>query len=197
LAAVNKVTGFISGKISWAKVLGDPVINYNKDGREWTFEVEPDEAGIQFILKQGLADRIKGKGYNIGTKGQHAERAPFLQFKKPELNRDGEKNHPLRIYDENDVAWDPVLNDDGKPTNLIGNESGVDVKLDIRDYGVGKKKGVYPVAIRVTDHVPYESVSEFGGMEREAPAPKAKKAKKDTFKEDFGIEPDFDDVPFD
>lgn len=182
--ASTKATAFVTGKLSWAKILGDPVVNYNKDGREWTFELEPNEAGIQTFLKHGLEDRIKGKGYNIGTKGQHADRAPFLQFKKPELNRDGEPNQPIRIYNEDDEAWDQK--------SLIGNGSTADVKLDIRDYGVGKKKGVYPAAIRITDHVQYEQ-NEFGGMDAEKDSDAPKKTKKDMVNKDFGLD---DEIPF-
>jgi len=156
--ASSKVTVFIKGTIAWAKVLGEPVLNYNKDGKEWTFEVEPDEAGLQKILQNGLADRVKGGGYNIGTKGQHKDRNPFLQLKRTELNKDGEPNIPIRIYDNENNPWDS--------SKLIGNGSSADVKIDIRDYGAGKKKGVYPVAIRITNHIPYES-SEFGGMDGE------------------------------
>lgn len=180
LALVNKTTLFITGKLSWCKILGEPVPNFNKDGREWTFEVEPNEAGIQKLLKAGLADRIKGAGYNIGTKGQHKDRPPFIQLKKTELSKDGNPNTPIRIYDADQNEWD-------KET-LIGNGSIGDVKLDVRNYGAGKKLGVYPVAIRVTEHVPYES-SEFGALdEEEGRAP----AKKDTFREDFGLD---DEIP--
>jgi hypothetical protein len=186
LAAVNKVTAFISGKLSWAKVLGEPVPNFNKDGREWTFEIEPNEKGLQLLIKNGLTDRIKGAGYNIGTKGQHKDRNPFIILKKSELTKDGDKNAPIRIYDVDDVDWDPKLNDKGVPTNLIGNLSEGDVKLDIRDYGVGKKKGIYPIAIRVTGHVPYES-SEFGAMESDVKAPAV-----DTFRRDFDLD---DEIP--
>lgn len=182
MAAVNKATVFISGKLHWAKVLGAPVMNYNKDGREWTFELEPNEAGLQTLIKQGLTDRIKGNGYNIGTKGQHKERTPFIPLKKSELNKDGNPNPPIRIYDADDTEWDT--------TKLIGNASGGDVKLDIRDYGPGKKKGVYPVAIRVTDLIEYQS-SEFGGMDADAGKP-AKAKKADDFNKDFGLD---DDMP--
>lgn len=186
MAATNRATIFISGKLSWAKVLGDPVPNYNKDAREWTFELEPDEKGLQVMIKQGLTDRIKGQGYNIGTKGQHKERTPFIQLKKTELNKEGKPNTPIRIYDEDDETWDS--------NTLIGNGSSADVKLDIRDYGIGKKKGIYPVAIRVTDLVEYQS-SEFGGMDKEEDEgfKPSKKSKKDTFKEDFGLD---DEIPF-
>lgn len=179
MAAVNKATVFLTGKLSWVKVLGDPVLNFNKDGREWTFEFEPNEKGLQALIKQGLTDRIKGQGYNIGTKGQHKERPPFVQLKKSELSKDGNPNTPIRVYDDNDADWDR--------DTMIGNGSEGDVKLDIRDYGVGKKKGMYPVAIRVTNHIPYES-SEFGAMDTgDRPA-----KPRDTFREDFGLD---DEIP--
>ncbi len=192
--ASTKVIAFISGKLNWAKVLGAPVTNYNKDGREWTFELEPNEAGIQTILKNGLEDRIKGKGYFKGQKGQYAEREPFIILKRTEFDKEGEANKPIRVYDADDKAWDPMLDDKGNVTNLIGNGSAADVKVDIRDYGVGKKKGFYPAAIRVTDHVEYEGGGEFGGMaEDDAPAPAKGKGKKDAVNKDFGLD---DEIPF-
>ena len=30
----------IRGKTSFAKILGDPMLNYNKDGREWKMDLE-------------------------------------------------------------------------------------------------------------------------------------------------------------
>lgn len=193
--ASTKVIAFISGKLNWAKVLGDPVQNYEKNGREWTFELELDEAAIQTIIKNGLEDRIKGKGYFVGQKKQYAEREPFIMLKRTEFSKDGEKNKPIRIYDADDVAWDPQFDEQGKATNLIGNGSAADVKLDIRDYGAGKKKGIYPAAVRVTDHVEYEGGGEFGGMqEADAPAPNKGKNKKDAVNKDFGLD---DEIPFD
>lgn len=200
MATVNKTTIFISGKIMWAKVLGAPVLNYSKDGRQWSFEVELDEKSLQTLIKNGLADRIKGKGYKLGTKGQHKDREPFIQFRKTEFNKDGKSNDPIRIYDVEDNKWDPKFNDQGQPTNLIGNESLGDVKLSVRDYGVGKMLGVYPDAIRITEHVEYEGGgSEFDAYDDDGddgakPAKKAKAAKKSSsFEQDFDMD---DDVPF-
>lgn len=185
----KKTTAFIKGKINWAKVLGDPVPNYDGNAREWSFEVEPDEAGIKKLVDLGFADRIKGKGFFIGKKGQYAERTPYIRLKKSELMKDGTPNKPIRIYDGNDDAWDQ--------NEKIGNGSGVDVKLDIRDYGPGKIAGIYPAAIRVTDLIEYTG-GDFGGMDADdhdeaAPAKGAKGKKKDAFKEDFGLD---DEIPF-
>lgn len=168
----------MTGKIYWAKILGDPVLNYNKDGREWTFEFEPDEAGVEALKKHKLTDRLKDK---------QEGRPKYLVLKRAELNREGDKNKPIRIYDLEENEWDQE--------KLLGNGSVVDVKLDIRDYGVGKKKGIYPVAIRIRDHVEY-TASEFGKY-NEAPAKQTKVEEESQFKKDFGLPEDLDDdLPF-
>lgn len=175
MPAVNKSVEFMSGTFYWAKVLGQPRPNYGGDAREWTFEFEPDEEGVALLKKHKLTDRLKDK---------YDDRGPFLTLRKGELNFQGDPNPPIRVYNEDNEAWDEGT--------LIGNGSKGHVKVDIRDYGPGKKKGVYPVAIRITELVPYVS-SEFGAMDKNEadeaankPAPKTKNKK---------LELD-DDIPF-
>lgn len=184
MAAVNKATVFLTGTVYWAKVIGAPRPNYGGDAREWTFEFEPDEEGLKILKQHKLTDRLKDK---------YEDRGRFLVLRKAELNRDGNPNPPIRLYDGEDNEWDR--------TKLIGNGSKADVKLDIRDYGVGKKKGVYPVAIRITDLVTYQS-SEFGGMDKADAAPAQrgtsnKSAKQSSFEQDFGLANDDldDEIP--
>ena len=188
--AAQKAVEFLSGKLYWAKIVGDPRPNYGGDAREWAFEFEPNEEGLAILKKHKLTDRLKDK---------YDDRGKFITLKKSEFNRDGEPNKPIRIYDSEDNEWE-----EGK---LIGNASDADVKLDIRDYGVGKKKGVYPVAVRVTKLVSFQS-SEFGGMNKPAevaenddmeaaPAPKVKS--KAPAKPKFDVPNDElldDEVPF-
>ena len=50
---------------------------------------------------------------------------------------------------------------------LIGNGSVVDVQFSVRDYGPGKKRGVYPRVIRVLDHVPYEGSGGLSAVSEE------------------------------
>lgn len=175
--AAKKTVIFLTGKLYWAKVLGPATPKFNpEEGKAWTFEIEPNAAGLDALMANGLADRIKGKGFAIGQKGQHKDREPFIVLKKDERAKDGSPNDPIRVYDAENAPWDA--------SKLIGNESIADVKVDIRDYGVGKKKGIYPVAIRVKEHVPYVA-SEFGGMDDDdTPAP-TKGRKKSTVAEDF------------
>jgi len=180
--ATSKSTVFMSGEVYWAKVLGNPRPNYNGDAREWSFEFEPDEHGIAKLKQHKLTDRLKDKYEDQG-------RGKFIVLRRTEFSKDGNPNTPIRIYDGEGNEWDK--------TKLLGNKTKVDVKLDIRDYGPGKKKGVYPVAIRVKELVPYQS-SEFGGMDREATeeveVTEKPPKRKDTFKQDFDLD---DDVPFD
>lgn len=184
MPANNKATLFLSGKIYWAKVTGDPVPNYGGDAREWTFEFEPDAEGLKQLKAHKLTDRLKDK--------ENPDRK-VLVLKQSEFRKDGKPNKHIRIYDVDDEEWNMET--------LIGNGSDADAKLDVRDYGVGKKKGVYPAAIRVTELVKYQS-SEFGGMDKGGkPAAKKDKAPpKDDFKKDFGLAEDDEDlddeVPF-
>jgi len=171
---------FAKGKIYWAKIVGERALvpNYDQDGREWTFEFEPEDPS--FLKSHRLLDRLKdpmayalrlrekGEDEKAETAASFAEgRKDYLLIRKPELTKDGSANEPFRIYKEDNKPWDE---------RLIGNGSSVDVKLDIRDWGVGKKKSIYAAAIRVTDLVAYES-DEFAGMDSPAAAKKATKAK--------------------
>ena len=149
-------TVFVSGTIYWAKILGKPVLNYDGDGKEWTYQFVPDD--INFLKEHGLLDRLKeDKKGNI--EGQ------FLNLKKPELDSEGNKNDPIRVYDADNQVWDTE--------KLIGNGSKVDVKLTIADWGRTKKKSIWTAAIRVTDYVPYTS-NEFAGMGTPPPPVKSK-----------------------
>ena len=171
----SKKVVFVRGKLYWAKIIGDPRPNYGGDAREWTFEFEPDEEGLATFKENKITDRLKDK---------YEDRGKYITLRKPEFNKEGEPNRPIRVLKQDGTTeWG---------TDLLGNGTVADVKLDIRDYGPGKKLGIYPVAIRIVDHVEYAS-NEFAPLEEVAP--KAGKAKaKDTFKEDFGLDDDVDEV---
>lgn len=190
---------FATGKIYWAKIVGERALvpNYDQDGREWTFEFEPDDPS--FLKEHRLLDRLKdpmayalrlrekGEDEKAEVAASHAEgRKDYLLIRKPELTKDGAANEPFRIYDEDNKPWGEE--------RLIGNGSTVDVKLDIRDWGVGKKKSIYAAAIRVTDLVPYES-DEFAGMDNAKPAKKVTKAKAPTKAKEDAFDDLDDELP--
>src|SRR5690606_1896820 len=146
-------------------------------------EFEPDEKGVAILKQHKLTDRLKDK---------YEDRGPFLVLRKSEFNKDGNPNPPLRVYDNEDNEWDR--------SKLIGNGSSADVKLDIRDYGPGKKRGICPVAIRISDRIVYQS-AEFSGMDKaedeaDKGAPAPAKARKAAAKPKFDDEDLNDDIPF-
>lgn len=168
-------TVFMRGKIYWAKIFGEPRPNYGGDAREWTFEFEPDEDGLALLKKMKLSDRLKDK---------YEDRGRFITLKQREFNSQGEKNKHIRVYDENDEPWDDK--------KLLGNATVVDLKINVVDYGPGKKAGIYPRAIRVRDLVEYQA-SEFAPVPADEKKAKPEKIKTDDFKKDFGLEDDLDD----
>lgn len=178
----DRKTVFVTGKVYWAKIVGDKALvqNYERDGREWTVELVPDDT--TFLKENKLLDRLKDK-----EDAKNPDKGAFIILKKPEFDKEGEKNEPFRIYDgtgEEQVAWDD---------RLIGNGSSVDAKLQIVDWGPGKKKSIYLIALRVTDLVPYVS-NEFGAMDDNRPAKKP--AKKPTKASTAELDDLDDDVPF-
>lgn len=179
--AENATTVYVTGYVYWPKIVGEKALhnNYENTGREWSYEFEPDD--VTFLKDHKLLDRLKDK-----EDERNPDKGPYLNLRKPEFTRNGDKNDPIRIYNENDEPWDESV--------LIGNRSRVDAKLRIVDYGKGKKKGIYTTALRVTELVPYQS-NEFGGMNKEESKPKAKAGGKT--KTAAAILDDLDDdIPF-
>lgn len=152
---VDYTTVFVEGTVYWPKVIGAPRMNYEGDGREWSLDFVPDDT--DFLKEHNLLDRLKEARDPIPS--------DYIRLRKKELNKDGDKQEPIRVY-----------NSDGEPwgTDLLGNRTRVVMKITIADYGRGKKKGIYPTAIRVEEHVPFVS-DEFGGFTKGS-------AKRDEFK---------------
>lgn len=156
----SKEIHYLRGPIHWAKVLGDPVDNYDKNGREWTFDVSLSTDGVRQIKL------IKVNGQPVkNIKNRDDDRGDFVQFKQKfreaeDYERYGQK---VRTVDEQRIK---VMDASGQPWDQnvkLGNGTIADVKFEVVDYGKGKYAGVYPRAIRVLDHVPYES-QEFAPL---------------------------------
>jgi hypothetical protein len=190
----------IRGKASFAKVLPDQLsLNYNKDGKEWKIDLEIDEATVKELKKLKIGDKIRrGEPYEKDgvEKPAYLDGRPYLTFRQAELKRDGSPNNPIDIKDILGKPWDY--------TKEIGNGSVIDLKFAIVDNGVGKKKGMYPRAIRVLEHVPYERKT-FTDLDPADPyyqaALEAQKAAKATvvdeaaeFRKDFGLDDLDDDI---
>ena len=174
----------LRGKVMYAKVLGDPVPNFNKDGREWKLDFIPnDQKSAKADLKGlGVADRLR-------IKDGYADNQPYMSFKQSEFKANGDPNARIEVKD--------ILGKDWEQDKLIGNGSVVDMRFVVIDYGPGKKPGCYPRSLRVLDLVPYEK-QEFTPIDETdeyylKAQEVANAVSHDTFKEDFGLEDDLDD----
>lgn len=128
---------FMRGEAHWAKILGSPVDNYERDGKEWTIEIKPDAEGMELLEELEVEDRV--------NKGENKDRILFRQrAKRP----DGEDNRPLTVVGPDNKPWDQ--------SKLIGNGTIVDIKFKYVDNGRGKKSSLYPQGVRILEHVPYE-----------------------------------------
>lgn len=162
----NSTTVFVPGTVYWAKIVGRKslVDNYERTGKEWTYELVPDD--ISFLKEHRLMDRLKDK-----EDPKNPDKGDFLILKKPELNKDGEENAPITIYDSEGNPWGE--------DRLLGNGTRVVAKLRIMDWGVGKKKSIYTTALRVESLVPYEG-NAFSAYDAETPKDFADEATEDT-----------------
>lgn len=135
-------TVIFRGKASFAKILGAPVLNYSKDGKEWKMDLHIVDKGILKEAKSlGISDKVKQKETYLNGD-------PHLTFKQSELRKDGTPNYPIKVVDAAGKPW--------PETTLIGNGSDVDVKFIVMDHGPGKNKGMYIRSVRVLKLVPYE-----------------------------------------
>ncbi len=185
--ANSKQTVVLRGVANYAKILGDPVPNFGKDGLEWKMELIVDKSVIKEMKAVGIADRVL-------IKADYLDGRPFMRFKHKAKTAAGKNNKPIPVKD--------ILGDVWPDDNLIGNGSVVDVKFDIVDYGVGMKKGVYIRSVRVLDHVPYNRQDFVEVNEEDEYFKKAMEAKKAKelveFQKDFSQDEELDDsVEFD
>jgi hypothetical protein len=152
----------LRGKLHWAKVLGDPRPHtgnpkYDK-GPYWSVDLTPNEESLETIKKFGLTEKLKDpedirrKAKKNGKESKEDRKEDFMSFRHLAKNKNGEPNKPLKIVDVTGQAWPGDV--------LLGNETVADVKVKVVDYGSASEKGTYIQAIRVLEHVPYES-SDF------------------------------------
>ncbi len=182
----ERTTVYVTGKIYWAKIVGDQALhdNYDGDGKEWSFELAPDDEGA-FLKEHKLLDRVKDK-----EDSKNPDKGSFIILKKPEFDKDGKKQEPFRVYDNTEGLNEPW--DD----RLIGNGTAVVAKLQIVDWGGTKKKSIYCQALRVETLVPYDR-DEFAGYEGPSASTKAVgKAAKPKTKVTAELDELDDEIPF-
>lgn len=182
----DNIVTVLRGKVNFCKLLPDQLhLNYGKEGKEWKTDFY--DFDTKEVKSLGIADRVK-------SKDEYLDGKDHMTFKQKEFRPDGKANDPIKIVD---IAGKPWTGGE------IGNGSTVDLKFAVKDYGKGKKKGVYIRSMRVLDHVPFTR-SEFAPLDesdeffKQAQAAAAldadRREREDAqFKKDFDLE---DEVPF-
>lgn len=162
----------VTGLSSYAKILGDPVDNYLKDNKEWTFDLQINQETVRELKAQGLGKIIK-------TKDGYLDDEPFLRFKQKYNLGNGRTAKPIKVVDRNGKEWDQEA--------LIGNGSVLRVRFSVKDYGT--TVGVYPQAVQVVKHVAYNGGADFPEIEDDefgdAETPSSKSKATDDFDDDI------------
>lgn len=158
--ADNVTTLVYRGRLEYAKVLGDPVLNYNKDGQEWKFDFIPnDPASAKKELKSlGVGERLRS--LTDSEDNPRYDGAEYMSFKQNATRKDGSPNQPITVVDVNGKPWPEDV--------LIGNDTVADVKFVVIDNGKGRFHGVYPRSIRILELVPF-SKNEFEPIDEDDP----------------------------
>lgn len=178
----KRKTVYLQGYLYWVKILDAPRPNYDGDAREWTFEFEPNEDSVALLQEHGVDDRLRDRKNKKG----YEEREPFIILRRGEFKADGERNEKIRVVDAANNAWNT--------SEKIGNRTLADVKVQIVDWGARKKKGIYPLAIRILELVPCV-LNEFAPLPEDDPHYIAAKSKNDQFRKDFGLDEDENSTP--
>jgi hypothetical protein len=180
---VDRKTIFIRGKAQYAKVT-EPTPNYNKDGYEWTVDLQLDEAGIAQAKSELVPKKIK----TSDKFGKYVRFKQGTQY-KDRITGEMKNRQPIAVVDAKGQPWDM--------TQKIGNGSLIDVKASVVDYGTGKELGVYLQKIRVLDLVPYDGPAgeDFPELEGEDLEFAEAVVGEDTPFEEMEMPDDDDDVP--
>ena len=160
MATTKPSTLVFRGRLQYARVLGDPVLNYNKDGQEWKFDFIPNdqEGAAKELQSVGVRARLRALKDSEGN--PRYDGAEYMSFKQNAERRDGTPNTPIRVEDMFGNNWPEDV--------LLGNDTIADVKFVVIDNGRGKFHGVYPRSIRVLDLVQYQS-KEFQPIDENDP----------------------------
>jgi hypothetical protein len=160
MANAKPSTLVFRGRLQYARVLGDPVLNYNKDGQEWKFDFIPNDStgAAKELGSVGVADRLRSLKDSEGNPRYDGQE--YMSFKQNATKRDGTPNVPIKVEDAFGNPWPEDV--------LLGNDTVADVKFVVIDNGKGKFHGVYPRSIRVMELKAYQS-KEFAPLDENDP----------------------------
>lgn len=137
----------LRGRAAYARVLGEPMDNFDKDGKEFKLDfILDDNKDLARLKKLGVGDRVKQKEDYLDGQPHMTVRQKTEKVKDETTNTMVWKNRP-KVEDIFGEAWPQAT--------LLGNDTVIDLKLRVADYGKGFKKGIYISGIRVLELVPY------------------------------------------
>lgn len=195
-------TDFITlrGRTAYARVMGPPMDNFDKDGKEWKLDfIIDDNKDLARLKKLGVSDRVK-------QKEDYLDGAPHMT-----LRQKAQRKENNQLVDNDPPAIEDIFGKEWNPKTALGNYTVIDIKLRIADYGKGFKKGIYINGIRVLELVPYIR-NAFAEIDKDDPYFKKANAAKlaqqshgaDVDDDEAEAEPEVetnadldDDVPFD
>lgn len=125
------------------RLQGEPHLNYNKDGTEWSANFILTDEHVEELKNQGMA-----KAYLKETKD---DKRPMIKFTKPATLKSGAPAKRPVVRDSANKAW--------ASENLIGNGSKVDIVVALNEMKSGPNQGkLKPTVLKVVvkDWIPYE-----------------------------------------
>jgi hypothetical protein len=138
----------IEGKTKWFKAIGEPRDNYNKDGREWSFQIAIGSAEKLLFRQQKVKKSIKFD----------EELGDYVTVNLPELNKKEKPNRKIRVVDSDGADW--------PEDKWVGNMSTIKATIEIEPYSFKNRDGdtisgakLIPTKIEIVEHVPYVSAS--------------------------------------
>lgn len=138
----------LRGRTAYARVLGEPMDNFDKDGKEFKLDFILDNYAVdnKRLKALGVGDRVKQKEDYLDGQPHMTIRQKTEKVRDEQTNTMVWKNRP-KVEDIFGEVW--------PQDKLLGNDTVIDLKLRVADYGKALKKGMYISGIRVLELVPY------------------------------------------
>jgi len=136
-------------KVNWCKLLGAPVDNYAKDGKEWTVDLIFEDEALVGVREAGFATEAYLKTLKDGTEN-------VFKYRRNAVRKDGEPAKPIEVVDKYGKPWDSNI--------LIGNGSTVTIKYFLTTMESGKNEGKQKLVltgVKVDDLVEYAAEDNF------------------------------------
>lgn len=145
----------IQGKTKWFKAIGEPRDNYNKDAKEWSFQIAVGSAEKLMFRQNKVKKSVKFD----------EELGDYVTINLPETDKKGKPNKPIKVVDVDGNDWP----DD----KWVGNLSTIEATITVDPYSFKNQQGetisgakLIPTKIKIIEHVPYQSTKTSAKAEK-------------------------------